>query len=159
MPEAIWPQLTGEGLGGMPYDETPEKRHIRMSRVKHFDTPPELAVRAIIEHLGADYLVHAKELPGKPDLAMPTLKKAIFVNGCFWHGHEGCKRAKRSASNVKFWNAKTEGNMRRDARVQSELRSLGWDVFVVWECQVKDATMLAQNVTAFVTGSGETPDG
>ena len=118
--------------------ETTEETSRRMSKVRHFDTAPELAVQDALRGLGLQFRANDKELPGRPDVVLPESKQVIFIHGCFWHGHVGCKRAKRPKTNVDFWNKRIDGNIARDRRVQDMLGSLGWKVSVLWECQLRD---------------------
>lgn len=110
-----------------------------MSRVKGRDTTPELAVRRRLHALGYRYRLHDRRLPGKPDLAFARRKKVIFVHGCYWHGHS-CKYGRaQSKSNRDFWRAKLKRNRTRDKQVVKALRNAGWQVLVIWECDVKQA--------------------
>ena len=103
------------------------------------NTKPELVVRKLLHGMGFRYRLHRKDLPGKPDLVLPSYDVAILVNGCFWHGHE-CHLFKWPKSNQEFWKNKIGGNRDRDLRVQKELGSLGWHVMVVWECATRGKT-------------------
>ncbi|MCV0381743.1 very short patch repair endonuclease [Nitratireductor sp.] len=116
---------------------SPEERSKRMSLIRSSDTTPELAIRRALHALGLRYRLNDKKLPGKPDLVFPRYKHALFVHGCFWHRHAGCKVATTPKSNTDFWLQKFQRNVDRDARVQAELRELGWTVQVVWECELK----------------------
>jgi DNA mismatch endonuclease (patch repair protein) len=115
---------------------TPAQRSERMSRIRGKDSQPELALRRGLHRLGLRYRLHAKDLPGKPDLVFPRYKAVVFVHGCFWHRHEGCKIATIPKSNTPFWVEKFTKNKSRDARVADSLKNLGWRVFVVWECDL-----------------------
>jgi len=115
---------------------TPAQRSERMSRIRGKDSQPELALRHVLHRLGLRYRLHAKELPGKPDLVFPRHKAVVFVHGCFWHRHEGCKIATTPKSNTSFWVEKFEKNVARDNRSAAALTDLGWRVFVVWECDL-----------------------
>ncbi|MGZ7132495.1 MAG: very short patch repair endonuclease [Halobacteriota archaeon] len=115
---------------------TPTQRSERMSRIRGKDSQPELALRHVLHRLGLRYRLHAKELPGKPDLVFPRHKAVVFVHGCFWHRHEGCKIATTPKSNTPFWVEKFEKNVARDNRSAAALTDLGWRVFVVWECDL-----------------------
>jgi DNA mismatch endonuclease (patch repair protein) len=119
-----------------------QERSERMSRIKGTDTGPEMTVRRIVHGMGFRYRLHARELPGKPDLVLPRLGKIIFVHGCFWHQHPGCGRQPKSR--VDFWIRKLSQNRKRDLRNQRRLRSLGWKILIVWECQLKRATLEAR---------------
>jgi DNA mismatch endonuclease (patch repair protein) len=113
-----------------------------MSLVRHKDTKPELAVRRALWNAGVRYRLHPKDVPGRPDLIIRARKFALFVHGCFWHRHPGCGGNRTPKSNVEFWKRKLEGNAERDRAVQAELQALGWDVEVVWECEVRRKSWL-----------------
>lgn len=108
-----------------------------MASIKGKNTAPERFVQEELEKRHIAFEVHSKELPGKPDITIPLYQVAIFVNGCFWHRHEGCFYATSPASRKKFWQDKLAETVRRDARKRNELEALGWRVIVVWECGVK----------------------
>ena len=97
-----------------------------------------MVVRRALHRLGYRYRLHRKDLPGRPDLAFVAKRKVLFINGCFWHLHDGCPRAKLPKSNRGFWASKLERNRRRDADNIAALRGLGWDVHTLWECELKD---------------------
>lgn len=120
----------------MPDFLTPEERSKRMSRIRSSDTSPELALRRALHALGLRYRLHSKELPGRPDIVLARHKAVVFVHGCFWHRHEGCKVATTPRSNTAFWQDKFDRNVARDKKVQSLLREKGWKVIVAWECEV-----------------------
>ena len=123
-----------------------------MSLVKNRDTAPEIIVRKAIYGMGFRYSLNAKDLPGKPDIVLRKRKKAVFVNGCFWHGHKGCKRASRPSSNRKFWEEKIEGNMTRDKRSKAALKKLGFSVLTIWGCQIQNEALLRRKLINFITG-------
>jgi DNA mismatch endonuclease, patch repair protein len=127
----------------------PETRH-RMLAVRGRDTAPELRVRCVLHAMGYRFRLHRKDLPGTPDIVLPRHRKIVLVHGCFWHGHEECKRAKRPVNNASTWAAKVEGNRRRDQRNLDALGALGWHVLVVWECEVRDAIRLEERLRAFL---------
>lgn len=108
-----------------------------MSRIKSSNTKPEEIVRKYLFSKGFRYRKNDKRLPGTPDIVLPKYKTVIFVNGCFWHGHEGCRFFVVPKTNTKFWVNKIEANKQRDSRKTNDLQSLGWKVIVVWECQLK----------------------
>lgn len=108
-----------------------------MARVRGKDTTPEMRVRRALWRAGLRYRLHDVSLPGRPDVVFPRHRLALFVHGCFWHRHHGCKRASMPSSNIGYWTAKFDRNVRRDAAVQAELARLGWRVLVVWECETK----------------------
>lgn len=112
------------------------ERSARMAAIKSKDTSPELTLRRILHRLGLRFRLHKSGLPGKPDLVFPRYKTVVFVHGCFWHRHDNCRVASTPKSNSGFWLEKFERNKARDARVQTQLRELGWRVLVVWECEL-----------------------
>jgi DNA mismatch endonuclease (patch repair protein) len=121
---------------------TPEKRSAVMRRVKGKDTAPELTVRRALRRLGVGYRLHRADLPGKPDIAMPGRKLALFVHGCFWHGHDCARGARTPKANRPYWEAKIARNRARDAEHRAALQALGWRAVTLWECQLKDAEHL-----------------
>ncbi len=114
-----------------------ETRSYNMSRIKSSNTKPEEIVRKYLFSKGFRYRKNDKRLPGTPDIVLPKYKTVIFVNGCFWHGHEGCRFFVVPKTNTEFWVNKIEANKQRDSRKTNDLQSLGWKVIVVWECQLK----------------------
>jgi DNA mismatch endonuclease, patch repair protein len=122
----------------------------RMLAVKGRDTAPELYVRRILHAMGYRFRLHRKDLPGTPDIVLPRHGKVILVHGCFWHGHEGCKRAKRPINNAGTWASKIEGNRLRDQRNLNALGALGWEAIVIWECETKDGPRLEARLRAFL---------
>jgi len=129
---------------------SPEQRSERMSRIRGRDTRPELALRRHLHADGFRYRLH-QNLPGSPDLVLPKYKSVIFVHGCFWHRHAGCRVANTPKSNVDFWKGKFARNVKRDATVESTLRQAGWRVLVVWECELNTKEKAA--TTAAKVGS------
>ena len=117
---------------------TPEIRKYNMSRIRGKDTKPEETVRKYLFSHGFRYRKNVRELPGKPDVVLPKYKTVVFVNGCFWHHHNGCRYFKWPESNAEFWRRKISDNEKRDLKNYSMLESLGWNVLVVWECDVKE---------------------
>ena len=115
---------------------TPDKRSWNMSRIKSKDTTPERIVRSFLHRNGFRFRLHVKDLPGKPDIVLPKYKTVIEIRGCYWHRHEGCKDAATPSSNTDFWQKKFSENIARDKRTEQELKALGWNVIVVWECEV-----------------------
>jgi DNA mismatch endonuclease (patch repair protein) len=113
-----------------------------MSRISGKNTKPELIVRSLLHKLRYRFRLHRIDLPGKPDITLPKYKKVIFVHGCFWHGHKGCKKSRRPTTNEKFWNKKLTGNMQRDKRYYRNLREMGWQILIVWECETKNTEKL-----------------
>lgn len=115
---------------------SPEERSKRMSRIRGTNTVPELALRSALHRLGLRFRLHAKDLPGKPDIVLPKHGAVIFVHGCFWHRHPGCRVATMPKSNTKFWREKFSRNVQRDAQQVRSLRAAGWRVFMAWECHL-----------------------
>lgn len=132
---------------------TPAKRSAVMRAVKSADTAPERAVRAAVCAAGfaRRYRLHNKTLPGKPDLAFSSLRKAIFVHGCFWHGHD-CKRgARMPKDNAAYWQRKIGRNRARDAETLVALKAAGWSALVVWECETRDGDALSRKLARFLS--------
>ncbi len=127
-----------------------EKRSQIMSRVSGKNTKPELVVRSLLHNMGYRFRLHRKDLSGKPDITLPKHKKVIFVHGCFWHGHADCPRSKRPTSNKIFWREKLDKNMERDKVSINNLKELGWDVLVVWTCEVNDKYKLRNKLFSFL---------
>jgi DNA mismatch endonuclease (patch repair protein) len=121
-----------------------------MSRVRPRDTAPEMRVRQPAHSLGFRFRLHRKDLPGTPDLVFPRYSKIIFVHGCFWHRHPGCKSASFPKSHQDFWEKKFMDNVERDQRKINELNKLGWDCLVIWSCQTKDDRFLCGTMRAFL---------
>ncbi|MDI6722450.1 MAG: very short patch repair endonuclease [Candidatus Aenigmarchaeota archaeon] len=129
---------------------TPEQRKLCMSNIRGKDTKPELVVRQMIHAMGFRYRLHRADLPGKPDLTFPRLKKVIFVHGCFWHMHT-CRYGRvKPATNPAFWESKRQSNKTRDAVKRKELQRMGWTVLVIWECWTKDLIKLHDRILSFL---------
>ena len=124
----------------------PEKRSAVMRRVKGRNTTPEMTVRKALTRLGARYRLHRKDLPGKPDVVMPGRKLAIFVHGCFWHGHDCARGARVPKANRDYWVGKVGRNRARDAVSRAALTALGWRVETIWECDLKDEAGLDERL-------------
>ncbi|MBQ8071486.1 MAG: very short patch repair endonuclease [Bacteroidales bacterium] len=122
---------------------TPSQRSKCMSRIRSRNTGPEMTVRRELYHRGFRYRLNRKDLPGTPDIVLHKYHTVIFVNGCFWHGHEGCTKYVRPSSNVSFWEAKVKANRSRDAKVTAHLEALGWYVITVWECELSPSRFLS----------------
>lgn len=121
-----------------------------MRSIKGRDTGPEMLVRRTVHGMGYRYRLHRKELPGKPDLVFPSRKKAIFVHGCFWHGHD-CKRGARTPkSNRTYWETKISRNRERDEQARKALQQDGWLVLIIWECEMKDQQFLSRRLRRFL---------
>lgn len=121
-----------------------------MSRVKGKNTGPELKVRRILHAAGYRFRIHADDLPGRPDIVFRSRKKALFVHGCFWHQHSGCKKATLPQSNVDFWTSKLQRNVDRDRKTILALQAMGWSVLVVWECQLREELTLVDSLCSFL---------
>jgi DNA mismatch endonuclease (patch repair protein) len=129
---------------------SPEKRSSVMRQVKGRDTSPELTVRRALTKLGARFRLHRKDLPGAPDIVLPGRKLAIFVHGCFWHGHDCARGARQPKQNADYWLAKIGRNRARDAQTLARLGALGWRVETIWECDLKDAGALEARLRALL---------
>ena len=130
--------------------EDPETRSRIMRAVKGQNTTPELVVRRLVFALGYRYRLHRKDLPGKPDLVFPGLRKIIFVHGCFWHGHTCSRGARIPQNNRQYWVQKIERNVIRDRKNRAALKKLGWDVHIIWECKLKDLGKLQSSIGRFL---------
>ena len=137
----------------------PAKRSAVMARIKSTDTKPELLIRKLLTQLGAHYRLHRKDLPGSPDVVMPGRRLAIFVHGCFWHGHDCARGARVPKANRDYWLAKVGRNKARDARNLADLAAAGWRVETVWECEMKDREALKGRLAALLSASapGQSP--
>ncbi|MBO4394258.1 MAG: DNA mismatch endonuclease Vsr [Spirochaetales bacterium] len=120
---------------------TPEQRHYTMSRIRGKDTKPEILVRKYLFSEGFRFRKNDKRYPGHPDIVLPKYKTVVFVNGCFWHGHEGCKYYTIPKTNTDFWVAKVQRNQARDRSDVEKLSQMGWNVITIWECQLEKASM------------------
>ena len=118
----------------------------RMAAVRQKHTSPELRVRAAAHRLGYRYRLHRSDLPGTPDLVFPRLRKVLFVHGCFWHRHAGCRKATMPRTRVEFWRQKFEANVARDGRNEAQLSEQGWQVLIVWECEAADSSELEKRL-------------
>ena len=123
---------------------TKEKRSWNMSRIKNRDTKPEKIVRSLLHKLGYRFRLNRKDLPGKPDITLPKYKTVIFVHGCYWHRHEGCKLAYTPKSRSEFWDKKFQQNIKRDKIVKQQILDAGWKHVVIWECETKDIKKLEE---------------
>jgi DNA mismatch endonuclease (patch repair protein) len=126
---------------------------LRMAAVRPRDTSPERLVRQLLTQMGWRYRLHRSDLPGKPDLVLPSARKVIFVHGCFWHRHR-CARATTPARNLRLWLDKFAKNVARDRRHRRELRRLGWQVLVLWECQLANEAGVRQRLERFLDKDG-----
>jgi DNA mismatch endonuclease (patch repair protein) len=123
-----------------------------MSRIRGKDTKPELVVRRLLHGMGYRYRLHRRDLPGAPDIVFIRRRKVIFVHGCFWHRHPDsrCPLARLPKSRLEFWRAKLEGNRRRDEENEARLRGLGWNILIIWECQIKEISPIETIITDFL---------
>ena len=128
---------------------TPEQRRRIMQSVGSKDTGPELVVRRLLHGMGYRYRLHRKDLPGRPDIVLGPRRKAIFVHGCFWHGHD-CPKGRLPKSRLDYWRPKINKNRERDRAKQELLKSLGWSVLTIWQCEMKDLEALAVRLQDFV---------
>ncbi len=130
----------------MPDVFTPAKRSWIMRQVRSRDTKPELVVRRYLHAHGFRFRLHRDDLPGKPDIVLPRYNTVVFVHGCFWHGHQGCKHSDVPTSNRQYWERKIGRNVTRDRRNARALRKLGWRVLTVWECAIKEERALRRRL-------------
>jgi DNA mismatch endonuclease (patch repair protein) len=128
----------------------PAKRSAVMRRVKGRDTTPEMVVRRALTRLGARYRLHRKDLPGSPDVVLAGRRLALFVHGCFWHGHDCARGARTPKQNRDYWMAKVARNRARDAASRAALETAGWRVETLWECELKDAAALNERLTVLL---------
>ena len=135
----------------------PEQRFICMSHNRAKNTGPERLLRLSLWHLGFRYRVNDKRLPGSPDIVLPKYRTVIFVHGCFWHGHKGCKNYTVPKTNTEFWEAKVARNQERDQDVWRQLEAKGWFVIIVWECELKKKVLgeTVERVSAEIVRNGE----
>lgn len=129
---------------------SPKERSKRMSLIRGTGSAPEMKLRRLVHRMGFRYRLHVKELPGRPDLVFPSRCAVIFMHGCFWHRHKGCKLARLPKSKLEFWKPKLEANRKRDLRNQRQLKALGWRVLVVWECEMADTERVLAIVREFL---------
>lgn len=133
---------------------SPEQRSRNMARIGSRDTAPEMAVRRLLHARGYRYRLHAANLPGKPDIVFSARRRAVFVHGCYWHRHQGCRYAFTPATRPDFWLKKFAANVERDARVIEALSRQGWRVLVIWSCETQTPDGLAAKLTHFLDGAG-----
>ncbi|CAN2977062.1 MULTISPECIES: very short patch repair endonuclease [Pseudomonas] len=129
---------------------TPEQRSRNMSKIKGKNTKPEMIVRSACHELGLRYRLHRKDLPGTPDLVFPKYRLCLFVHGCFWHRHPGCKYAYTPKSRLDFWLPKLAKNVERDINAQRALEVSGWRVSIIWECQTKNTDTLRTEIQKMI---------
>jgi len=129
---------------------SPERRSWNMSRIRGRDTRPERLVRSLLHNMGYRFRLNRKDLPGKPDIVLPKYRTVVFVHGCFWHRHEGCKYAYMPKSRIEFWQQKFRRNVQRDREVKNALEKENWHVLYVWECETKDTKALALRLSSLI---------
>jgi len=128
-----------------------ERRSANMRQIRSKNTAPELKLRSIVHRLGYRFRLHRKDLPGKPDLVFPGRRKVVFLHGCFWHQHSGCREGRLPGTRLEYWVPKLERNQKRDASAQILLKSQGWSVFTVWECElVTESNHITQQLVGFL---------
>ena len=126
-----------------------ERRSWNMSRIRGQNTGPEMCLRSLLHRAGFRFRLHVKDLPGRPDIVLPKYHTAIFVHGCFWHRHAGCRNATMPSTRTEFWQNKFDGNVERDRRSRAALEAAGWTVITVWECDLKaDASGVVDRLTS-----------
>lgn len=130
-----------------------EHRSWNMSRIRGKDTVPEIRVRKMLHQMGYRFRLHRKDLPGRPDIVLPRYATIIFVHGCYWHRHEGCRFAYTPKTRIDFWTRKFAENEERDRRYAQELTRMGWRVAVIWECETQDADHLVQRLSTILPGT------
>jgi DNA mismatch endonuclease, patch repair protein len=128
---------------------TPERRSWNMSRIRGKNTRPELTVRSLLHRMGYRFRLHNTTLPGKPDIVLPRYKTVVFVHGCFWHRHPGCRYAYTPKTRLQFWQRKFDSNVRRDQQAARQLTERGWNQLTLWECQIGDTESLRRNIDDF----------
>lgn len=131
---------------------TPEQRSANMAAIRGRDTKPEMKVRRLLHRLGYRYVLHQRKLPGRPDLVFPSRRKVVFVHGCYWHMHDCRFGSVVPSTRTEFWQAKRSGNVKRDRANQEALRTLGYRVCVVWECETRDLANLEKRLVSFLSG-------
>lgn len=134
---------------------TKEQRSANMASIRSKDMKPEKAIRSLLYRLGYRFRIHRRDLPGTPDIVLPSKKIVIFVNGCFWHQHpdKKCLDSKRPKSNTEYWNNKLSRNIERDKVNQARLAQNGWRVLVIWECESKDIHAVTKKITDFLANA------
>lgn len=128
---------------------TRAERSERMSRIRNADTKPEMLVRRLVHGMGYRYRLHARDLPGNPDIVFRPRNRVILVHGCFWHQH-GCSQYRQPRTRQSFWGPKLAKNKMHDAKVRSALRRQGWHVMVIWECQIRRESVLKKRIKQFL---------
>lgn len=140
-----------------PWADVSDARRSVMRANKGKHTKPEVAVRKLLHMMGYRFRLHRRDLPGTPDVVLPSKRKAIQVHGCFWHQHEGCPRRTVPATRRDYWLPKLARNKQRDVQAQAQLEGLGWQVMTAWECELADTAKLAQRLRQFLGPSARQP--
>lgn len=138
------------------YKMVTEARRRNMQANQSKNTSPEIRVRKALHALGYRFRVHRNDLPGKPDIVLPKYRLIVFVHGCFWHQHTGCKLASRPSSNTSYWKAKFDKNRLRDKRNQIALEEAGWEVAIIWECETRQSTTLNSRLRELLENETDT---
>jgi DNA mismatch endonuclease, patch repair protein len=137
-----------------PFPDVSDMRRRTMAAIRGKNTKPELAVRSLLHGLGYRFRLHKRGLPGRPDLVFPSRKKALFIHGCFWHGHTNCRLANVPKTRTEYWGPKLQANRERDRRKQRQLRELGWETVTIWECQLRKLHLVEGKLRAFLGPPG-----
>jgi DNA mismatch endonuclease (patch repair protein) len=141
----------------MPDRHTPFQRSYNMSRIRSKNSRAELEVRRLLSSQGYRYRLHLSDLPGTPDIVLAKTRKVIFVHGCFWHRHDCSNGSRMPSTNVRYWTEKLAANQKRDTESQAALREQGWDVLVVWECEVENSGATVDRMIRFLSGPTSLP--
>jgi DNA mismatch endonuclease (patch repair protein) len=132
-----------------------QHRSENMRRIRSKNTKPEVLLRSLLHKAGYRFRIHRKDLPGKPDIVFPGRRKVIFVHGCFWHQHSGCREGRLPGTRQEYWGPKLARNIERDAVAIEQLHKLGWQVLTVWECDIKDAALARDRLCKFLDSGQE----
>lgn len=143
----------------MPDMLTPDQRSALMARIGPKDSRAELIARRLLHRMGYRFRLHRRDLPGSPDIVLPGRRKVIFLHGCFWHRHIGCRRASNPKSRLDYWLPKFERTVARDVQNVIDLEELGWDVLIVWECETRDVAALQHRLIEFLGPAREVETG
>jgi len=127
------------------------KRSQIMASISGKNTKPEIMVRKFLFRNGFRFRINVNTMPGKPDIVLRKYKTIIFIHGCFWHGHKNCSKAKLPTTNTEFWTTKILGNIKRDIKLNSELKQQGWQIITVWECKTKNSKIFAKEMNKIIT--------
>jgi DNA mismatch endonuclease (patch repair protein) len=130
-------------------------RHRIMASIRKRDTRPEIAVRRALHAQGLRFRLHRNDLPGTPDVVLPGRRLVVFIHGCFWHQHPGCKWSRMPSGNLSYWGPKLARNVERDLRSRQELEALGWRVLVIWECEARDEMRLQETARSIASGHAD----